>query len=47
MMYDIVITGASFESALPSYIALILKYAIFLYKSTDAVVLGFYADDDS
>ena len=47
MMYDIVITGASFESALPSYIALILKYAIFLYKSTDAVVLGFYTDDDS
>lgn len=46
-MYDIVITGASFEAAIPSYIALLLKYAIFLNKQTDAVVLGFYADDDS
>ena len=45
-MADIVITGASFESALPSYIALLLKYAVFLYRSTDAVVLGFYTDDD-
>jgi hypothetical protein len=32
LMYDMVITGASFDSAIPSYIALILKYAIFLYK---------------
>ncbi len=46
MMTDAVITGASFESALPSYIALLLKYAVFLYRSTDAVVLGFYTDDD-
>ena len=47
MMYDIVITGASFEAAIPSYIALLLKYAIHLQRSTQAVVLGFYTDDDS
>ena len=47
MMNDVVITGASFESALPSYIALLLKYAVYLYRSTTAVVLGFYTDDDS
>lgn len=45
-MYDVVITGASFESALPSYIAILLKYAQFLYKQTNTVVLGFYTDDD-
>lgn len=32
MMYDIVLTGASFEAAVPSYIALLLRYAIFLYR---------------
>lgn len=46
LMYDIIITGASFEAAIPSYIALLLKYAIFLYKQTDAVVLGFYTEDE-
>lgn len=45
-MYDVILTGASFESAIPSYIALILRYAIFLYRQTDTVVLGFYTDDD-
>lgn len=47
MMYDVVLTGASFEAAVPSYIALLLRYALFLYKSTEAVVLGFYTDDDN
>lgn len=47
MMYDIVLTGASFEAAVPSYIALLLRYALFLYKTTEAVVLGFYTDDDN
>ncbi|CDW81560.1 UNKNOWN [Stylonychia lemnae] len=46
MMYDIIMTGQSFDAAIPSYIALILRYALFLYKQTDAVVLGFYTDDD-
>jgi hypothetical protein len=32
MMYDIVLTGASFESAIPSYLALLLRYALYLYK---------------
>ena len=32
LMNDIVITGATFEAAIPSYIALLLKYAMFLYK---------------
>lgn len=45
-MYDIVLTGASFEAAIPSYIALLLRYAIYLYEKTDATVLGFYTDDD-
>ena len=46
MMYDIILTGSSFEAAIPSYIALLMRYAIYLYKQTDAVVLGFYTDDD-
>eukprot|EP00347_Sterkiella_histriomuscorum_P005336 403357003 len=46
LMYDIILTGSSFESAIPSYIALILRYAIYLYRQTDTVVLGFYTDDD-
>lgn len=45
-MYDIVLTGSSFEAAIPSYIALLLRYAIFLNKNTDACVMGFYTDDD-
>jgi hypothetical protein len=47
LMYDIVITGASFDSALPSFIALLLKYSMYLYRQTDAVVMGFFTDDES
>lgn len=47
LLYDIILTGSSFEAAIPSYIALMLRYAIFLYESTDACVLGFYTDEDS
>jgi len=32
MMYDIILTGSSFETAIPSYLALMLRYALFLYK---------------
>ncbi len=32
VMYDIVLTGASFEASIPSYIALLLRYALFLYR---------------
>jgi len=46
-MFDVVVTGASFEQALPSYIALLLKYAQFLYRQTNAVLLGFYTEDDA
>ena len=45
-MYDIILTGPRFESAIPSYIALLLRYALHLYRQTDAVILGFYTDDD-
>jgi len=47
MMYDIIITGVSFEAAIPPYIAILIKYAVFLYRQSDAVVLGFYTDDVS
>jgi hypothetical protein len=46
LMYDIVMVGSSFEASIPSYIALILKYATFLHKETDAVFMGFYTDTD-
>ena len=46
--HDIIFTGASnFEPIVPIYVSVLLRYALYLNKETEAVVLGFYIKDDS
>jgi|LauGreDrversion4_2_1035121.scaffolds.fasta_scaffold143171_1 hypothetical protein len=45
--YDLVFTGSNaFEPIIPIYVQVILRYALYLGKETQSVILGFYRDQD-
>ena len=44
--YDFIFTGMSFDVAMENFTELLIKYAVFLHKESDAIVSGFYSDSD-